>query len=235
MSVTTTAATSSAGLWKRAFDPVSFLGVAVATLWSDLAPGHAAVISKLWPMGLLVAHLALRLRAREVDRAMAVPLLFGLVASTLGDVVIAYAFVGGIAAFLVAHLAYLTAMGRPRVRSWLHAPAALPALAIGGTMAFILVRGGRLPEPLFVPVVVYMAVISTMLARATGRALVDTRAPESRLFLAGAAMFVVSDALIALSKWVVDIPHPRAAILVTYFLAQRLLLAGVEPAGPPRD
>lgn len=235
MNATTTAAASGEGLWRRAFEPAFFVGVAVATLWSDLAPGHAAVISKLWPMGLLITHLALRLRAREVDRAMAVPFLFGLVASTVGDVVIAYAFIGGIAAFLVAHLAYLTAMGRPRVRPWLHAPAALPALAVGGTMAFILVGGGRLPEPLFVPVVVYMAVISTMLARATGRALVDTKTRESRVFLAGAAMFVLSDALIALSKWVVDIPHPRAAILVTYFLAQRLLLAGIAPAGPSRD
>jgi alkylglycerol monooxygenase len=216
-------------------DGVFLAGAVVATLWNGLGSGHASVASKLVPMGALIAMLALRLRAGEVDRAMAIPLLFGLAASAVGDVVIAYVFVGGIAAFLVAHLAYLAAMRLPRGRAPAHAAAALPAIAIGGSMGWLLVAGGRVPAPLLVPVAVYMTILSAMLARATGRAFVGSRSPESRLLAAGAAMFVLSDSIIALSRWVMDIPYPKLAILATYFAAQRLIVAGADraPEGRP--
>lgn len=218
---------------RRVLDGVFLAGAVVATLWNGFGSGHLAVASKLVPMGALIVRLALALRAAEVDRRMGAALLFGLVASAVGDVVIAYVFVGGIAAFLVAHLAYLAAMGRPRGRPLSHVLAALPAAAIGGTMGWILVAGGRVPAPLLVPVAVYMTVISTMLARAAGRAFVEVRTRGAYLLVAGAAVFVLSDALIALSRWVVDIPYPKLAILATYFAAQRLLVAGVDPAGRP--
>jgi alkylglycerol monooxygenase len=212
---------------------VAFVVAAVAvTAWNDLASGPASVLAKLVPMGLLIARLARALRAKKVDPAMGGWVLAGFVASTAGDVVIAYRFVGGIAAFLVAHLCYLAAMGRPRGPMPRHALAALPVLVIGGGIAWVLVGGRRVPDPLLVPVIFYMTVISAMLARATGRALVDVRTPASRLLLAGAATFYASDMLIALSRWVVAIPHPRIAILATYYAAQRLLLAGVEVARP---
>ena len=215
---------------KRALDAVFVAGAVVATLWNGLGSGHASVASKLVPMGALILRLALALRASEVDRPMGAALLFGLVASSVGDVVIAYVFVGGIAAFLVAHIAYLVAMGRPRGPAPAHLVAALPAAAIGGTMAWLLIAGGRVPAPLLVPVAVYMTVISAMLARATGRAFVEARTRQARFLVAGAAVFVLSDALIALSRWVVDMPYPRLAILATYFAAQRLLVEGVERA-----
>ncbi len=213
-------------------DIAFFVGALVATLWSELAPGDLAVASKLLPMGLLIAHLALRLRAAEVDRRMGLALLAGLVVSAVGDVVIAYLFIGGIAAFLLAHVAYLVAMGLPRGRAAPHLAASVPALLVGGGMGWILLGGGRVPSALSVPVGVYMVVISTMLARATSRAFLAPGTRATRVFLAGAALFVTSDALIALSRWVVTIPHPRAAILATYFAAQWLISAGVEPASP---
>ncbi len=211
-------------------DLAFFAGAALATLWGDLAHGDVAVALKLVPMGVVITHLAVRLRAGEVERRMAVALLAGLFASAVGDVVIAYQFLGGIGAFLLAHVAYLVAMGRPRGNAARHAIAAIPALGVGGTMGWILVGGGHLPAPLRVPVLVYMVVISTMLARATARAFVEPRTRASRVFLVGAAVFVASDALIALSRWVLTIPHPRAAILATYFTAQWLISTGAEPA-----
>jgi alkylglycerol monooxygenase len=221
--------TTTGAAARRAFELAFFAGALVSMVWNDVEPGLIGTVSKLVPMGLLIGHLVLRLRAVDVDRAMGVPLLAGLVASAVGDVVIERLFVGGIAAFLVAHVAYLVAMGRPRGTAAPHVIAALPALAVGGTMAWVLVGGSRLPDPLLIPVTVYMTVISMMLARAGGRAFVDVRTSGSRVFLAGAALFVASDALIALSRWVFPLPHARLAILATYFLAQRLLVAGVEP------
>lgn len=216
---------------RAALDVAFVASAAVATAWNDLSPGHAAVAVKLAPMAILIARLARALRSGEVEPRMGTALLFGLAASTIGDVVLPYRFVGGLGAFLVAHLAYLVAMGRPQDRASSHALAAAPALVVWAAMAWILVGGQRVPRPLLGPVVVYMTVICAMLARALGRALVDVRSPASRVFAAGAAVFVASDALIALSRWVVAIPHPRVAVLVTYYLAQRLLFAGVEAPG----
>ena len=205
-----------------------FVGAVAATSWGDLWPGDLAVALKLVPMGLLIAKVALCLRAREIERRMAFALLAGLLVSAVGDVVIAYVFVGGIAAFLLAHVAYLVAMGAPRGRPAHQLLASVPALLVGGSMGWILLVGGRVPAALTVPVAVYMVVISAMLARAAGRAVLDPRTRESRIFLAGAALFVTSDSLIALSRWVITIPHPRAAILSTYFLAQFLISEGAE-------
>jgi alkylglycerol monooxygenase len=216
-----------------ALDLLFFVGATLAALWAELAPGDVAVALKLVPMGTLIVHLALRLRAGEVARRMAVALLVGLGLSTVGDIVIAYQFLAGIAAFLLAHVAYLVAMGRPRGSAAQNGAAALPALAVGATMGWILVGGGRLPAPMRVPVLVYMIVISAMLARAVARAVVAPRTRASRAFLVGAALFVTSDALIALSRWVVTVPHPHVAILATYFAAQWWISTGAEPA--PRD
>jgi uncharacterized membrane protein YhhN len=209
-------------------DLAFFASAALVTAYNELASGPVGVASKLLPMGLLMASLVLARRAGEVDRDMSGRILAGFVASTIGDVVITVHFVAGIAAFLVAHLAYLAGMGRPRGPVSRHALAAIPALCVGGGMAWILVGGQRVPGPLLIPVVVYMIVISSMLARATGRALVDVRTRRARVFLAGAAIFVLSDALIAFSRWVVALPHPRVAILATYYVAQWLLLQGTE-------
>lgn len=225
--------TSDKTLEKKGFGDaldLAFLATALlSTLANQLAPGHLAVASKLLPMGLLLARLGLARRDGRVDRRMAGLLLAGFVASTVGDLVIAYVFVGGIAAFLVAHLFYLVAMGRPRGALASHALAALPALGFGVAMAAILVGGHRVPEPLLVPVSVYITVICSMLARALGRAFVDARTQASRFLALGAATFVLSDSLIALSRWVITVPYPRIAVLATYYLAQRLVLEGAEP------
>lgn len=212
------------------FDGLFVAAAAGSSAWNELAQGHASTLSKLVPMGLLIGLVSVRLRRREIDRTMGVALLAGLIVSAVGDVVIVYRFVAGIAAFLLAHLAYLRAMGRPRGPLSRHALSAIPAVLVGGTMAWILVGGDRVPGPLLAPVIVYMTIISAMLGRAAGRAAVDVRTRESRLLLAGAAVFVASDALIALGKWVVTIPFARAWILVTYFAAQRLIVAGAERA-----
>lgn len=213
-----------------ALDIAFVLGAAAATLWSDLSPGNLAVGLKLVPMGLLIVHLVVRLRAGEVDRRMAIALLAGLGASSIGDVVIAYVFVGGIGAFLLAHVAYLAAMGRPRGGVLSQLGAAVPALLVGGSMGWILIGGDRVPPALMVPVAIYMIVISAMLARAVARAFVQPRTRAALVFLAGAALFVTSDAWIALSRWVFTIPHSRLLILGTYFAAQRLIVGGAEPA-----
>lgn len=181
----------------------------------DIAPKSLAYrLIKVCPLlALMVA------RFLEPRDRLALWIGFGLVASFLGDVAIDSNFVAGLASFLIAHLFYITAMGRPRQTIgtvWLY----LPALALAVSMISILVGSGRAPTPLHIPVTTYICVISTMLGRALARAFAEVQDRASRILLAGACFFVVSDSLIGINRWVWPIPHAGVLIMATYYAGQ---------------
>lgn len=153
----------------------------------------------------------------------------GLFASLVGDLVIDSVFVAGLGAFLVAHLCYLGAMGAPARASDAGLPA-LPALVMGGFMWGILVGTGRAPEALSIPITAYAVVISLMLGRAIGRATIEPKDQQSRVFCVGAFLFVVSDSLIGIHHWVFPLRAGGVWILVTYYLGQLLIFSGSLPA-----
>ncbi len=134
-------------------------------------------------------------------------------------------FVGGLAAFLVGHLAYVASfvavgLDRPAL-GLLGAVVLLVALVAGRRiLPGALAQGGA---ALAVPVAVYMAVIGAMavLGWATGRPLVGL----------GASLFVVSDTVLAMGRFVQDRRFTHVVVMVTYHLAQALIVAGVLLAG----
>lgn len=150
---------------------------------------------------------------------------FGLLASFLGDVVIDSNFVAGLGAFLVAHVFYIIAMGLPG-RTPHHWTAMLPAFAFGAGMFVLLVASGRAPEALRIPVTIYSLVISTMFGRAIARAFVEPNDRAARIFLVGAILFVMSDSMIGINRWVVPIPLGRVWIMATYYAGQLLIFFG---------
>ena len=150
----------------------------------------------------------------------------GLFFSLIGDLAIMYVFVGGIASFLLAHVAYIVAMGKfeRRSRDFI---GMMPGVILW--IAMYAVLADRVPADLYVAVVVYMTIISLMLGRAMGRLLCDPEDRTRQLFFVGAVLFVISDSLLALNRWVVDLPMDRLLILGTYLLAQWFILHGVSP------
>jgi uncharacterized membrane protein YhhN len=140
----------------------------------------------------------------------------GLVLSLVGDVALMLPkeqFVGGLAAFLLAHLCYIAGFVAGGVR----APAV--ALAVVGTAVVVapvarrVLRGVATNEPeLRAPVVAYLVVIAVMLATAV--------ASGNVLAAVGAALFVTSDSMIAWSRFVAPFDAAPVAIMVTYHLAQ---------------
>jgi uncharacterized membrane protein YhhN len=146
--------------------------------------------------------------------------VLALVLSMVGDILLMLPsdrFVFGLAAFLLAHLAYIVGL-------WMKGIDVLSlvvGLAIAGLAAVVI--GGRIltainardQRDMLAPVRVYMIVISVMLASAVGTA--------EAFAIAGAALFYVSDALIAWDRFV----RPRAwhalTIIVTYHVAQASL------------
>lgn len=139
-----------------------------------------------------------------------------LVLSLVGDVLLMLPqeqFVGGLAAFLLAHICYIGGF----VARGLDAPAV--AYALVGTavvlapVAIRVLRGVNTNEPaLRAPVVAYLVVIGTMLAVS-----VVSGNPVAAI---GAALFVTSDSMIAWSKFVAPFAAAPVAIMVTYHLAQ---------------
>jgi len=138
-------------------------------------------------------------------------LVTALVFSLLGDVYLMLPgnfFATGLAAFLLAHIAYIVDFHAA------FAPRFLWLIALGIISSPITARIVRsVPQrPLGVAVATYIAVILLMAASAA--------ASGSLAAAAGALLFVASDSLIAWDRFVRPIPWGRTAVILTYHLGQ---------------
>ena len=157
------------------------------------------------------------------DRAW---LLAALACSLAGDAFLMFEdwFIPGLVAFLLAHLAYIALFRRGQ--PWFARRGALLAtLAIGGAMYTFLWQGG-LPAALRGPVAAYVLVIALMAAQAWGRASV-LREPAALQVAVGTGFFMLSDALLATSRFVQPLPLAQLWVLATYYVAQWLIVEGM--------
>ena len=134
----------------------------------------------------------------------------GLAFSVLGDILLAIPadlFVFGLVAFLFAHLAYLRAYYSKTLRQ------ALPALflsALTGITLFSVLASHDL-GPLLIPVALYALAISAMLWRALAC---------GGLAALGACLFVFSDSLIGIDRFVSPFAAAPYLIILAYWLGQ---------------
>jgi uncharacterized membrane protein YhhN len=153
-------------------------------------------------------------------------ILAGLAFSLVGDIFLinpqAY-FVHGLTTFLAAHLFYIAAFARAGAAKF--NPPALGAFAVG--FALFLIISGGVPANLKIPVIFYTLAISTMLAAAVNFYLAE-KTPRAQLALAGAALFVASDAVLAFNKFGYEFAAAKIFILATYFPAQWLIARSVR-------
>ncbi len=144
----------------------------------------------------------------------------GLVFSLAGDILLDWPgdlFVFGLGAFLLGHLAYLRAYCSDSRQPAL--PALLLALIAGGAMFAILASSGL--GELLIPVACYATAISLMLWRALARLGHPQLQPRSTWLAAGgAALFVLSDSLIGIDRFVASFDAAPYAIILTYWLGQ---------------
>lgn len=204
---------------------IAFIIIGVAywiTLWLPSLPG--SWILKFTPMLIAAAALASDLRP-----AAAWPLAIGFVAAAGGDLFLALDrhqyFTFGLGCFLITQLAYSLAFFRHR-----HALLArwvwwLPVIVFGSAVLAWMWPGlgaDRIPVCVYVTALVIMAVMAS-----------TVEARPGRLFT-GAALFVVSDALIGITRFVADFQHSVAVIIALYMLAQYLIFTGSLKALPAR-
>ncbi|MEA4908427.1 MAG: lysoplasmalogenase [Chloroflexi bacterium] len=158
----------------------------------------------------------------------------GLVFSLLGDILLmlpARFFLGGLGAFLLAHLCYVFGFnvgGLPRTPL-----ALLPLLLIGvlgwGILepVFRALRAQPYRRRLILPVMSYGVAVGAVLYSA----LLTPLRPEwpplgAALAVGGAVLFFVSDSLLAHDRFVRKLPDGRMWVHVTYHLGQIGLVAG---------
>lgn len=187
-------------------------------------------VTKPLLMPLLAAFL-ISASTRPLTRMVRV-VLVALASSWLGDVLLEAwrladvdaLFLAGLGAFLVAQVLYIVAFA-PLVRS--SDPPRPPLWALGYVLYGAVLVGFMAPDlgEFLLPVALYAVAICTMGIVASG---------VNRYTLVGAALFVLSDTLIALGEFTEvlswsDAQHD-AAVMATYTLAQGLLVVGVVVA-----
>ena len=193
--------------------------VAAVVDWWAVARDRRPVEYVVKPL-TLVALTATALALDPADPAVRAWFVVALVLSLAGDVLLMLPrdlFVPGLAAFLLAHAAYVVGLALAGVTPG----GMVVGLAVVGlalvAVGMPLLRGARRAEAALVPpVLAYMLVISAMLATAvgTGRALA----------IAGAGLFYLSDALIGWGRFVTAHDRGRVAVMVTYHVGQALLV-----------
>jgi uncharacterized membrane protein YhhN len=136
--------------------------------------------------------------------------------SLIGDVLLMLPreqFVGGLGAFLVAHVCFIGGFVAGGLGGLALALSLVGTAVVLAPVARRVLRGVRANEPgLQPPVVAYLVVIGVMLAAAV--------ASGHPIAAVGAVLFVTSDSMIAWSKFVAPFDAAPVAIMVTYHLAQ---------------
>jgi uncharacterized membrane protein YhhN len=142
-------------------------------------------------------------------------------------------FLTGLGSFFGAHVAYIAAFLSVRGDRKTHDTAGLKvALGLWLTAAPAMsVAAGRKDPALRVPVAVYATILSGMFA--SSRMLDPALPPGARRTLqAGAALFVISDTVLAVQEFLLTEPRPvlESVVMTTYTAAQGLIATGVASA-----
>jgi uncharacterized membrane protein YhhN len=161
-------------------------------------------------------------------------LLTALTFSWIGDIILLLAdkgelyFIFGLVAFLLSHVVYIvlfskqqtTRTNNNKVVFW---------LGILAILAYFFIMIDTLfPKlgALKIPVLVYAVVITTMLFFAFKGSL-KWIIPANSYILIGAIVFVSSDSILAFNKFYAPITHASFFIMVTYCMAQYLIVKGI--------
>ena len=190
---------------------VAILGV-LGFLYGVATDNHLVrMISKPLPVAVLLVLLKPDTRFKRL-------IYLGFLFSLVGDILLETAdslFVFGLVSFLTAHVFYISAFLKRKKDNALITAGVL--VLFGGIYYWFLHPG--LGE-MAIPVLVYIAVILTMVWSSFAQRNHDAYAGYA---VAGALFFMLSDSLIAYTKFYASLEYSRYVIILTYWLAQYLI------------
>jgi len=193
------------------------------------------VKSLIIPALMLYYHLNIRKSYTSFHRLMMIGLFF----SWLGDVLLQFAndnvdlyfdsesyFLFGLAAFLGTQVFYFLAFIRPKGANLIFSKRIYQLVMVLG-YGFLLLwfLYNKIPVDMRLPVIVYAIVIHAMLAAALNR-YGKVNGVSYMLIALGALMFVLSDSMIAVTKFHQKIDFARIIIMISYIVAQYLIIMG---------
>jgi uncharacterized membrane protein YhhN len=174
---------------------------------------------------LVIAIAALSWLSPAAETRYTAWVLVGLALSLGGDVALMFkspqAFIGGLAAFLLAHVAYAVVFSL--YNGWQGADWITAALLLGtavGVYAYLLPGLDRMR----MPVAVYVLVISVMVHRAVSTLFGDAfTATQGWLIAVGAFLFWISDLMLGISRFRRPFRYHR--ISLAFYYGGQLLIA----------
>jgi uncharacterized membrane protein YhhN len=209
---------------------VYFLALAVEIFANLTGNRQLQYFSKPSLMLILLAYFGLS--TRKLALPLKYPVIFALVFSWLGDVLLLVDkqtksfFIYGLTAFLVAHICYIFYFLKIRPAN---KPEKLPNPLIFAAVAAYSLSLFALLAPnvknLLIPVGVYALAISTMLA-ASLAAFDFGKQNFGKICVAGSLLFIVSDSILAINRFAAPFDYAPVFVMLTYALAQFLITEG---------
>jgi uncharacterized membrane protein YhhN len=172
----------------------------------------------------------------EIERKVVRPAILAFLFSWFGDIFLMFSgndfnfFILGLFSFLLAQVFYIILFRQTinfpgRIFYLKKKPWVLALFIVYGLLVYALLFS-HLDMVLKIAILVYMFAILTMSAMALNR-FGNVPLLSARYVFAGSVLFLVSDTLIAINKFVVTLPFERVLIMTTYMLAQFLIVRGL--------
>ena len=205
--------------------------ILIAAAGAVVAAVAGAPVWAVWGTKIAVILLLLLLAASGSPGRYRTFILIGLLASAVGDLIFLVPgdlFLAGVACFFVAHLCYIAAF-TPGVGRHGASIARLVYATLGVAMLAAL-------WPVLDPVLrgalaVYGLALILMAGQAAAR-WGKVKSAAARSAGIGAALFFLSDGMLALDRFRAHFPGARAAVLITYYLAQWLIARSTDEGNP---
>ncbi len=212
---------------EKSFSVLFFIIVIV-----ELVFGSTESLSQLHyfskPLILIALIVFFYKQSKHLNKSIRVITLLALMFSLIGDVLLMFVnksanfFMSGLVAFLIAHIMYISVFYKSRNKTANKLPIIVILLIYASGLFYFLIDG--LGEML-IPVLLYLLVILTMATTAFIRK--RSNKDSYKLVFIGAVFFMISDSLLALNKFYEPLPFSNISIILTYALAQYLIVLGI--------
>ena len=175
-------------------------------------------------------------RTRDIEKQVPVSYVYlAMLFSFIGDVLLMFMdqgdiwFITGLAAFLLAQLFYIITYRQYKFKISDEAGKGIRMIytfiVIGYTVILWISLYPHL-EDMLIPVTLYTLTIFTMVIMAIFRHNCTSRLSFYLVF-SGAVIFLISDSMIAINKFMVPILYERLLVIITYMIAQFLIIMGL--------
>jgi uncharacterized membrane protein YhhN len=168
-------------------------------------------------------------QSSSLDKKIKLMIYLALVFSLLGDILLMFVnqsanfFIGGLIAFLTAHIFYVFVFLKQRNKSK-NGMVFIGLILAYGALLFYLLGDGL--GDMLLPVILYMIVILSMATTAYLRQGKVVKNSFVLVFI-GAILFMISDSILALNKFYQPLSFTNISIMFTYGFAQLFIVFGL--------